>query len=146
MQAASYTKCIRPRKHLRFNYSLYEARGSKDDALPITFICSGIQALSPNVIGRDQMRTHMSRKGTSAIKAATPGGVDAALLDAVAAAASQPTNFTAFNSTGPKTYPQVSNGENVEIPKGSRPTAIAGQQISGTKSGMSEMLGLTSLL
>ena len=88
-----------------------------------------------------------AQEDTSAIKAATPGGsgVDA-ILDAVTAAASQPTVFTALNPTGPKTYSQPATGQNVEVPKEINSIAVFGRQIFGAKGGMTAMPGLASLV
>ncbi|MCJ1386432.1 hypothetical protein MMC17_009558 [Xylographa soralifera] len=88
-----------------------------------------------------------AHEDTSAIKAATPGGAGVdAILDAVTAAAKQPSVFTALNPTGPKTYSQVVNGENVEVPEGINSTAVFGRQIFGAKGGTTAMSGLAGLV
>ena len=83
----------------------------------------------------------------SPIKAATPdnSGVDA-ILDAVAAAATQPVIFTALNPQGPKIYTQPFTGQNVEVPEGVESTVIFGYDIFGTKGGINAMPGLANLI
>ena len=83
----------------------------------------------------------------SSIKAATAGGsgVDA-ILDAVAAAATQPAIFTALNPKGPKIYTRPFTGQNVEVPKGLESSAIFAQGIFDTKGGMKAMPGLADLV
>jgi len=67
-------------------------------------------------------------------------------LDAVTAAASQPTVFTALNPAGAKIYSQVVTGQNVEVPKGINSTTVFGRQIFGAKGGMTAMPGLATLV
>jgi len=88
-----------------------------------------------------------AQEHTSAIKAATPdgSGVDA-ILDAVTAAASQPTIFTALSPAGAKIYSQVVTGQNVEVPEGINSAAVFGRQIFGAKGGMTAMPGLATLV
>ena len=98
-------------------------------------------------LGATKCFERSAQEDTSAIKAATPdgSGVDA-ILDAVAAAASQPAVFTALNPTGPKTYSHVFTGQSVEAPEGIASTAMNAVQIFGTKGGMAAMPSLTSLV
>lgn len=98
-------------------------------------------------LGATKCFERSAQENTSAIKAATPGGfgVDA-ILDAVTAAASQPTVFTALNPTGAKVYSQVVTGQDVEVPGGINSTAVFGRQIFGAKGGMTAMPGLANLV
>jgi NADPH:quinone reductase-like Zn-dependent oxidoreductase len=81
------------------------------------------------------------------IKAATPGGLGVdAILDAVGAAASQPTIFAVLNSTGPKLYSQVMTGSDIKPPDGINQTVVFGRQIFGANGGMNAMPGLASLV
>ena len=94
-------------------------------------------------LGATKCFERSAQEDTSAVKAATPdgSGVDA-ILDAVTAAASQPTVFTAFNPTGTKTYSHVFAGQNVEVPEGIASTTMNAKQIFDTKGGMASLTSL----
>lgn len=81
------------------------------------------------------------------IKAATPdgAGVDA-ILDAVAAAGSQPSIFDALNPSGPKLYSQVMTGQNITAPEGVKATVVFCRQTFGTKGGLTVMPALAQLV
>lgn len=98
-------------------------------------------------LGATKCFERAAQEHTSAIKAATPdgSGVDA-ILDAVTAAASQPTIFTALSPAGAKIYSQVVTGQNVEVPEGINSAAVFGRQIFGAKGGMTAMPGLATLV
>ena len=98
-------------------------------------------------LGATKCFDRSAQDDTSSVKAATAddSGVDA-ILDAVAAAATQPAVFTALNPEGPKIYTQPFTGQNVEVPGGVESSAIFGQDIFGTKGGMNAMPGLASLV
>jgi len=98
-------------------------------------------------LGATKCFKRSAQDNTSAIKAATPGGsgVDA-ILDAVTAAASQPTVFTALKPAGAKIYSQVVTGQDVEVPRGINSIAVFGRQIFGAKGGMTAMPGLSNLV
>ena len=98
-------------------------------------------------LGATKCFDRSAQEDPSSIKAATASGsgVDA-ILDAVAAAATQPAVFTALNPKGPKIYTQPFTGKNVEIPEGIESTAIFAQGIFDTKGGMNAMPGLGSLV
>lgn len=98
-------------------------------------------------LGATKCFERSDQENTFAIKAATPGGsgVDA-ILDAVTAAASQPTVFTALNPAGPKIYSQVVTGQDVQVPTGINSMAVFGRQIFRAKGGMTAMPGLSNLV
>ena len=98
-------------------------------------------------LGATKCFDRSAQEDPSSIKAATASdsGVDA-ILDAVAAAATQPAVFTALNPKGPKIYTQPFTGQNVEIPEGIESTVIFAQGIFDTKGGMNAMPGLASLV
>jgi NADPH:quinone reductase-like Zn-dependent oxidoreductase len=98
-------------------------------------------------LGATKCFERSAQENTSAIKAATPGGsgVDA-ILDAVTAAASQPTVFTALSPAGAKIYSQVVTGQDVDVPRGIKSTAVFGRQIFAAKGEMTAMPGLATLV
>ena len=98
-------------------------------------------------LGATKCFDRSAQEDTSSIKAATPdgSGVDA-ILDAVAAAATQPAVFTALNPKGAKIYAQPVTGQDVEIPEGVESTGIFGQQIFSTEGGMNALPGLADLV
>lgn len=85
--------------------------------------------------------------GPAAIVAASPGGkgVDA-ILDVVAAAASQPNVFDALSSDGPRVYSQVYTGDNVQAPEGVNAAVSFGRQIFGEPGGLEAMSTLVRLI
>ena len=98
-------------------------------------------------LGATKCFDRSAQEDPSSIKAATPGdsGVDA-ILDAVAAAAAQPTVFTTLSPQGPKIYTQPLTGQNVEVPEGVVSTVVFAQDIFGAKGGMNAMPGLLDLV
>lgn len=88
-----------------------------------------------------------AQDNTAEIRAATPNnaGVDA-ILDPVAAAATQPTVFTAFNPNGPRFYSQVMTGRDVATPQGVNATVLFGRQIFATRGGLRILPGLAELI
>ena len=98
-------------------------------------------------LGADKCFERSAQEDTSAVKAATPGGLGVdAILDPVQAAASQSSVFTALSPTGPKIYSQVMTGPTVEVPEEVDSTIIYGRQIFGATGGMNAIPALASLI
>lgn len=98
-------------------------------------------------LGATRCFERSAQDNTTEIRAATPNnaGVDA-ILDPVAAAATQPTVFTAFKSNGPLLYSQVITGQDVTVPEGVNSTVLFGRQVFGTKGGLRILPGLAELI
>ncbi|KAJ5127181.1 hypothetical protein N7448_007960 [Penicillium atrosanguineum] len=80
-------------------------------------------------------------------RAATPDSAGVySILDPVAAAANQPTVFTAFDSSGPLLYSQVITGQEVTVPEGVSATVLFGRQVLGTEGGLGVLPGLPNLI
>jgi NADPH:quinone reductase-like Zn-dependent oxidoreductase len=102
---------------------------------------------SAKILTTSSAKHHERSTDEDTIKAATPGGLGVdAILDAVGAAASQPTIFAVLNSTGPKLYSQVMTGSDIKPPDGINQTVVFGRQIFGANGGMNAMPGLASLV
>ena len=98
-------------------------------------------------LGATRCFERSAQDDTTDIRAATPdsAGVDA-ILDPVAAAANQPTVFSAFNSRGPLLYSQVITGQEVIVPEGVSATVLFGRQVFGTEGGLGVLPGLANLI
>ncbi|KAJ9143082.1 GroES-like protein [Pleurostoma richardsiae] len=98
-------------------------------------------------LGATKCLDRAAQKDAAAIKAVTPGaaGVDA-ILDAVAAASSDPAVFDALKTDGPKLYGGPVTGQNVSIPDGIQGTSVFGQQTFGADGGIGVMSFLASLI
>jgi NADPH:quinone reductase-like Zn-dependent oxidoreductase len=83
----------------------------------------------------------------STLLAATPNGAGVdAIIDAVGAAASQPSIFSALNPNGPNLYSQVATGATVNVPEDVSVTVIRGPELFARPEGDRVLPGLAELL
>ena len=89
-----------------------------------------------------------ARDDPSVVKPATPevSGVDS-ILDPVGASYDHSVLFECFRSDGPKIYSRVvTSPDAVQVPSGTKETALFTRNIHNTKGGMNAMPGFTTLV
>ena len=98
-------------------------------------------------LGATRCFDRSAQDNTAEVRAAAPGaaGVDA-IVDCVAAAADQPSVFSALNPDGPKIYSQVITGVDVKVPDGINSSIAYGKDALADEDKYTVMAGLTRLL